>query len=289
MTSRTEKNKKVRKKLIRQEKHEIRKEKFIKFLKIFTCFLIITLSIVSYIYYESTATLTIREYKITNNKLPNEMHGFKIVQVGDLYYDNNYKNILKTLEKNINKLKPDLVIFTGNLKNKYYKLTNNDLKLLENTFKNITSTTGKYYITGSNDNEEIIDLLNKNDFKYLDNTQEEIYYNSSKPIILTGITDKYDYDYSKYKDNLQITLINNPDNIDNIKNSQDIIMSGKYLNSQIRFPYIGALINRNKKYIEPTYNKDNTSIFITGGIGTDNLPIRLFNHPSINFYRLTNK
>ena len=30
----------------------------------------------------------------------------------------------------------------------------------------------------------------------------------------------------------------------------------------------------------------NTDLYITGGIGTNNIPVRIFNHPSINFYRL---
>ena len=62
-------------------------------------------------------------------------------------------------------------------------------------------------------------------------------------------------------------------------------MSGQNLNGQIRIPYYGALINHNE-YTNEYYNLNDIDIFITGGIGTNNIPLRLFNHPSINFYRL---
>ncbi|MDD6879193.1 MAG: hypothetical protein PUD59_03070 [bacterium] len=289
MTSRTEKNKKVRKKIIREEKKEIRRTKILKLFKKLTIFFIVTMSILFYVYYVSTSSLTIREYSKSYDKLPSEMHGYKIIQFGDLYYDNNYKKMLDILVENINKVKPDLVVFTGNLVNHNYKLTKNDKKIIQESLKKIKSTTGKYFVTGQTDTETSIEILNNGEFKYLDNSIEEIYYNSTIPIILTGIIDKYDFDYSKYKNNLQIVLINNPDNIENIKNNHDIIMSGKNINSQIRLPYFGALINRNNKYINSYYMKNNIDIYITGGIGTNNYPIRLFNHPSINFYRLRAK
>ena len=68
-------------------------------------------------------------------------------------------------------------------------------------------------------------------------------------------------------------------------------MSGNSLNGQIRLPYMGALIkpDGSKNYYEEYYKLEDTNLYITGGIGTNNYPIRLFNHPSINFYRLRKK
>ena len=43
-----------------------------------------------------------------------------------------------------------------------------------------------------------------------------------------------------------------------------------------------------KKYYRPYYKVNNTDIYISNGIGLNNLNFRLFNHPSINFYRINN-
>ena len=43
---------------------------------------------------------------------------------------------------------------------------------------------------------------------------------------------------------------------------------------------------KGKKYLNSKYVFDNTTLFVSGGLGTNNSELRLFNHPSINFYRL---
>lgn len=289
MLSRTEKNKKKRNKLKKEETKEKRKKFLSWFFKVFLAIFITVISIISYIYYVSTSTLTVREYSKVYNNLPKEFHGLKIVQFGDLYYDNNYSNILKILNETINKLKPDLVLFTGGLIHKNYNLKEEEKENIINRLKDIRVNIGKYYVLGDNDNEEVVTLLNKAEFSFLDDTTEEIYYNSTTPIILHGINQKYSIDYKTRKNLFKINLVNNPDNADKILNynSPDIIMSGKTLNGQLRIPYLGGvLISKASRYHESYYKINNTDLYITGGIGTNNLPIRTFNHPSINFYRL---
>ena len=67
-------------------------------------------------------------------------------------------------------------------------------------------------------------------------------------------------------------------------------MSGKSLNGQLKVPYGGGLVfSKRSKYYDRYYKVDETDIYITGGIGTNNIPVRTFNHPSINLYRLRSK
>ena len=60
------------------------------------------------------------------------------------------------------------------------------------------------------------------------------------------------------------------------------------LNGSINIPYLKKLFlpTDAKKYYEPHYQINNTNIYINNGIGVDRINFRLFNHPSINFYRI---
>ena len=70
----------------------------------------------------------------------------------------------------------------------------------------------------------------------------------------------------------------------------NLALAGHSHNGQINIPYVkkfwmppGA-----RKYYEPYYKINNTDFYISSGIGSSTLEIRLFEHPSFNFYRLTN-
>ena len=54
-------------------------------------------------------------------------------------------------------------------------------------------------------------------------------------------------------------------------------------------PGIGGLIRGEHKYTNPYYEKEGIKIYVSSGIGTDNIGIRFNNLPSINFFRISNK
>ena len=288
MVSRIEKNKKERKKIEKEEKIKKSKERIIKIAKhVFIASSIVAV-VLLYVYYASTRQLTIKEYSPTVEGLPENFHGFKIVQFGDLYYDNNYDYILDKVVANINKIEPDLVVFTGGLINKNYKVNSSIIEKITNKLKKIKSSTSKYYVVSDIDNEVCVEILNESGFTFLDDKEESIYFNGTTPISIIGINKTTKINYNK--DLFNIVILNDSKKIDNVLQEIDaeFIMSGKNLNGQRRIPYYGSVINRDK-YINEHYTKNNTEIYITGGIGTNNLPVRLFNHPSINYIRLRTK
>lgn len=88
-----------------------------------------------------------------------------------------------------------------------------------------------------------------------------------------------------------IVLVHEPDYTDNIlqyNNNINLILSGHSHNGQVRIPIIGTIYTPNgaKKYYDEHYNIGNTNLYISGGIGNSKLDVRLFNHPSINLYRI---
>ena len=190
----------------------------------------------------------------------------------------------------INELKPDLVLFSGGLKHKDYNLDDASKEYLIKTLKKIDSTVGKYYVIGNNDDDNSIKILNDSGFVSVIDKTEKIYFQDSNPIILRGISSIPNINYENDSNIFKINLVYEPDLTDSILeyNNPELIFASKSINGQFRLPYLKGLIKKTgyMKYNEKEYTISNTKLLITGGLGTNNYPVRLFNHPSINFVRL---
>ena len=84
--------------------------------KIILTIIIIFIILVSYCTIIEPKIITINEYKIVTNTIPESFHGTKIVQFSDIHYGTTInKNQLKNIVNKINNLKPDIIVFTGDL------------------------------------------------------------------------------------------------------------------------------------------------------------------------------
>lgn len=304
MVTREEKNKKIAEKIREEEKLE-KKKKRRKKLSIFLLIMILIISLMFiYMRFVGTKGLIVREYKVVNEKLPKEFHGFKIVHFSDLHYLSSFdKSNLKKLITKINELKPDIVVFTGDLTDSDTEISSNDLDDIKNLLNKIQITTGLYAIKGNHDydNNNFEIVFNQTNFKILNNTYDLIYHHGSIPILITGIgsTIQNDYDigsaysYNEMDSLFTISLLHEADVLDEIisSNKVDLALAGHSHNGQIRLPFIGALktMEGSKKYYNEYYKVNNTDLYISGGLGTSLFKLRFFNHPSINFYRLVEK
>lgn len=256
--------------------------------------------------YIGTSGLKVKEYSIVNSKIPESFYGLKIIHISDI----NYKvttNLTKLEEvvNEINLLKPDIVILSGDLFNKDIKYINKDYDNLIKILNKIDYTIGKYAIKGDNDLniKQWENIINDSNFINLNDTYELIYNDSIEPILLVGIssnnkknhiknTIKNINEQIKEKYNYSILILHEPDYINSIDYySYDLILSGHSLNGQIKLPWIGGIIRPNgaKTYCDEYYELDNTKLYISGGIGTNNFKFRFNNKPSFNLYRLRNK
>lgn len=289
MLSRVEKNKKERKKIESTEKKEKTKSILVKIFKVFITTFIVLLAIFISLRYIANLGIVVREYSLKYNNLPSSFNGFKIVQFGDIYY-NPYSNDINYYVEKINELKPDLVLFSGGLKHKDYNLDDASKEYLIKTLKKIDSTVGKYYVIGNNDDDNSIKILNDSGFVSVIDKTEKIYFQDSNPIILRGISSIPNINYENDSNIFKINLVYEPDLTDSILeyNNPELIFASKSINGQFRLPYLKGLIKKSgyMKYNEKEYTISNTKLLITGGLGTNNYPVRLFNHPSINFVRL---
>ena len=293
MRSRLERNKKNRNQITKVVVEEKTKNITIKVFKI-SLALFIILSIIFVVFrYVATSGLVVREYGIDYD-IPDNFYGLKIIQISDLNYNSETVDLdkVKQLVSKTNKLKPDLVLYTGDLI--YKDIDNKDNDNLSKELSKINSTLGKYYVSGEEDNDETKIILTNAGFENLDNNYELIYKDNNSPILLTGIGNDNDYDkafeYIKNGDKeiFTITMIHNPKDIEEIINQYqiDLLLAGHTFNGLIKIPKIGGVFNFECKYYDDYYKVDNTDVYISNGIGTKEYPYRLFNHPSINFFRL---
>ncbi len=282
MRTRQEKNKKIQEE-ITKEKHQKRMKKIVKVISII---LIISLTILSYGMFIGSRYTFVNEHKITDKKIPNSFHGLKIVQISDLLYPSLKSNDLDKLTKKINELKPDILVFTGNIKRNNYELTKKDITTLNKFFNSLNSIIKKYAIYGNNDNDNLKLIVENTNFLILDNQEDIIYNGENESIKIIGFNaKKLDFSNITESNDYTICLLSNPDKITKVSNTCQVVFSGETLGGEIKLPFTKGLDNHT--YYKNYYLINQTKLYINNGLG-NNYNLRLFNHPSINFYRLTN-
>lgn len=304
MLTRSERNEEKQKEIIKEENREIRKKIVISCFKI--TIIIILLSITFYLYttYISSKIIDVKEERIINEKLPTNFNGLKIIQISDIHYGSTIfiKDIKKLVEL-VNERTPDLVVFTGDLINKDYKLNSKEQEKLITELKKIKTTIGKYAIMGKEDSSEFNTIMNQSNFTILNNSYDLIYKDNNIPILLIGLNNSkknedidsaYEYfNQPTHNSNIYtITLLHKPDTVNEILEkypTTDLFLAGHSHNGQINIPYIGGLVKKegSQQYINEFYQINNSRLYISSGIGTNGNGFRLFCRPSINFFRLS--
>lgn len=297
MRTRSEKNKN----LINEEKKIKRDNRKKFFKKVLIVFLIIILLIVLYGFLVEPKMLRVNEEKIVSSEIPDSFHGVKIVHFSDLHYGStiNKNNIDKIVDK-INLLKPDILIFTGDLIDNKYKLSKDDAEVLSKSLKKMNATLGKYSILGNHDFyvEEIDNIYFDSSFDLLVNEGDLVYYKENTPILIYGVDDmiygkpsidpikKDEYSNIPYK----ILLTHEGDFINSLGDYKfNLILAGHSHNGQVNIFKPVFLPEYSKHYYDNFYEKDGTLIYVSNGIGCSILPFRLGSIPSINLYRLNTK
>lgn len=294
MGSRYERNEKKRRKARKKKKR-----KFLKKLGIFLLFLLIFLLIWGK--FIEPNLLTTNDYRITENSLPNSFDGVKIVHFSDVHYGTGFtENRLKKLTNEINSLKPDIVVFTGDLIDQKYQTTESDIKNIVKYLNKIEANLGKYAVIGNHDfyNEDFENIMYDSEFIILKNNYDTVYNRTNQPIVIYGLdnitygipkpeifNDKETNDI-KYK----IVLLHEPDYTNEFVNNYDInlVLAGHSHNGQVKLPVIKPfhLPNGSKEYYNGYYKLNNTDLYVSNGVGNSIYDFRLFTPPSINLYRL---
>lgn len=268
-------------------------------------FLIIALIFI-YARYVGTKGLLVNEYNIINENIPKSFDGFSIVQFSDLELGSTYDiEDIKKMVDEINSLKPDIVVFTGDLNKSNYKPSSKEKEEVIKELKRIDSLIGKYAVRGDDDYTGSLydDMINKAEFKDLTNSYELVYYKGLTPIVIYGLgslmanDQNYETTFSypgpiedtTYMATYRILLTHEPDTIDLVgEYNISLMLSGHSHNSELNIPYIKDYYNIKgaSNYYDPEYKVGSTELYISSGLGTSKYNMRLFSKPSISIFRL---
>ena len=274
-----------------------------KLLNFFIIFIIVAVLIVLYSKYVGTKGLVVKEYRVESSILSKNFSGTKIVHFSDLLYKSTVdKEDVKNLINKINKLKPDIVVFTGNLVTNSVKISEDDTNFLIEELSEINVSIDKYAIYGEYDYkyDDYEMVMKKSGFILLNNSYEEIYSKDNEPIYIVGLpcsikdTINLETSFEFYKEEDRkfiIVLVHDGKTIKYIDESDmevDMILGGYSLNGSVVLPVFGGLIKEPStyKYSAPYYEKGITKMYISSGLGTKKYGYRLLNKPSFNLYRL---
>jgi len=258
-----------------------------------------------YARYVGTDGILLKEYNVVDENIPSSFDGFTIAHFSDLEYGSTvFIEEVQNLVDKINEVKPEIVVFTGDLISPDYEITSKEQKEVVDALKKLNPLIDTYSVRGDNDISPIYDeIMSECGIKDISNNYELIYYKGLTPIVLYGLDSnlkgKPDYEsafaYPSPDDDpihmatYRILLLHEPDVIDELKDFNfSLVLSGHSHNSQVNLPYVKDIYNIDgaTKYCDPEYDVGGTKLYISGGLGTEILKMRIFAKPSFNVYRL---
>ena len=270
-----------------------------KILKIFITLLILIILLLLYSRFIGTIGLNTKEYTIKDNNISNDFDGIKIIHFSDIHYKRIItKDRIDKIINEINLINPDIVIFTGDLIDQDSNIEEDDITYLKEALSKINAKYGKYSVIGNHDYSIDIEVLRsiykESNFNLLENSYDIIYGKNNNKLYIGGIStgafsdtvlNKMNYNEECYK----IIILHEPDYTDEIISlNPNLILGGHSHNGQVNISYLKKYFvpTGSKKYYDEHYLVNNINLYISSGIGVSRYNFRLFNHPSINFYRI---
>lgn len=261
--------------------------------------LLITLLIITFLLiinkFIISKNIKIVEYAIIDKKLPDNFHGLKIMHFSDIHFGKNTSiSTIKKIKDKADKLRPDIIVFSGDFFDKNIKVSDNEIKKIKSEIDKIYAKYERYAILGDNDikyKDKFYQIFDES-YKILDNESSLFYLNSTTPLKITGFNDtskeiKYENESKLY----EIAILHKPDDADKLLNKYNIIFASHSMGGQIKFPFFGPIIKTNgcKKYTSGKYEVNNSVLYVNEGIGSYNISFRVNNSPKIDLYRLYSK
>lgn len=245
--------------------------------------------------------LKIETVTLTTDKL-HLTQPLKIVQFSDVHLGEYYTllDCQKVIDA-VNDLKPDLVIFTGDLidDNKTFQDEEGTINFLQQ----LESRYGKYAVYGNHDHggngtRRYARIMKKSGFRLLKDEQTTIKLENGDQLTLIGLDDVIlsrpnmakafkNVPEAHYK----LFLSHAPDVADQAADyGVDLQLSGHTHGGQIRLPLIGAPFTPpyGRQYVKGLYTvgTHGMKLYVNSGIGTSQLPYRLMNKPEVTMILL---
>lgn len=277
-----------------------KKQKII--LTVFCCIFLVLFSV--YCVYQNNM-LTVSEYEITNEKLPEGFDGFTVAQISDFH--NPRSDFLKeSVLEELKRLSPDIIVITGDFIDSRKPKTEISLAFAEELVK-----IAPVYFAPGNHEARIPEIyepfegeLRSMGVNVLRNSSEKINIHGEEINVIGfddatfyGTQDKFvstaqSIAATNYDKNLfAIALSHRPEVFSvYVENNQDLVFSGHHHGGQFVIPYLGGLFMPTEgffpDYCEGVHTESTTTMVVSRGIGNSAFPIRINNRPELIFVTL---
>lgn len=258
--------------------------------------------LICYARYIEPHTLKVRDVTITSPRVSAEAENRTIAVFGDTHFSDYYtpKDFEKVLNA-IDKMKPDMVVFSGDLID-HFNIYSGDVDIISEKLSQIDAPDGKFAIFGNHDygggaENEYQSIMEAGGFTVLKN---QYYAIDELNIAVIGIDDVVigygDPTIASWgrPDYFNIVLAHEPDLVDQILNyNVDLMIAGHTHGRQINLKFFDDYIlpPYGKKYINGLYRFDNekeSQLYVNTGIGTTKLPYRFLSPPELTCITLKN-
>ncbi|EOO19424.1 MULTISPECIES: metallophosphoesterase [Bacillus cereus group] len=289
--------------------HHVKKEQKKSILKKFIISLISILMISISFYFYATE-IERRLVSVTWNEIeaptiPKEFNNKKILQFSDVHLGPEFTlKQLDNLVEKMNELCPDIVVFTGDLIDKFGSY-NEEREEAKEILRKIHAPLGKYAVFGNHDRGGGGSLFYKRymeeaGFSVLVNDVQKIKVENGKYITISGLDDlllgkpQIDSTLKNLRQqDFNMLLVHEPDVVDKVAGYPvDFQISGHSHGGQVQIPFVGPLITTKlaEKYVEGMYELEGKSkslyLYVNRGIGTTRMPVRFWSVPELSVFVL---
>lgn len=218
--------------------------------------------------------LKVKEVVLDDSQIPQSFDKSKILIFSDVYGDEKQ---LQKVVKQVDEIKPDFIIFLGNL----FEKQDDDIKLIQKSLESMEAPLGKFSILGEKDYdydlESLKQLYSDTGFRLIENDILQIHRFEDEYIHFAFI-DRFGSDMENVladQDTFTLSFSHSPNVI-----NRGILFSGKTMNGKVNIPLIGSIYFQNEPTKFHTKSK-NLDLYLSGGVGTNNPKIRFLADPNI--------
>jgi len=233
----------------------------------------------------TTTDLVVHRYQVQHEKWQGER--LRLVHVTDLHVHPRlpveyYRRVFQVAEE----ARADLALLTGDFLTKLEALP-----ILRQVLRPIASK-GTFAVLGNHDYwtdpEAVGRVVREAGITLLTNRSERVTL-GSREVMLTG----YDYPWgtsarsipAAADGRLHLVLSHTPDNVYRLaRSAADFVFSGHNHAGQIRIPFLGPVVMPSvygRRFDHGHFRVDGTHLFVAGGVGAGDPPIRIYCRPDI--------
>lgn len=268
--------------------------------KRFLLVLVIMALILAQLYIDNNM-VEITKLQIVSNKIPESFDAYKILQISD-FHSREFPGGNELLVKKIEKINPDIIVFTGDM----VMGNEQDFTTFFNLLDQLSGKYQMYFVPGNHEvvlsakaKQQFLDCFSRNGVTFLDNSSVELVENGEK-IKLYGLWYEKKYYQScelSLEDIQQRIGIANTESYNILLTHQpkyfslyqswgaDLIFSGHVHGGMVRLPFLGALFSPEggflPEYSAGQYDLKDSVLVVSRGLGIGSRGFRLFNRPEL--------